>query len=161
MIPRELEAWFMGGPWSSPDQDFHQYWNDVHRGRVQAEPFMRFGTGLHELAHFIFAEPEHMLDPTWGYGPMGDPHEDPTDPRKILDEVQVTYVEEMINTYLTMPWVQHPVNYPSVIVAVSNHKIMPGKAKASAYCQAVRQYRDINSIWNQLQKQYQVLHTLL
>lgn len=176
--PTNMEAWFVGGPWGPKDVHFHDYWTEVWRGRKEAGSFNRFGSGLHELAHFIWAQDSVVLDPYWGFGEMGDPYKGDTRLEAVISEFACAYIEVRIETHLDVAsYVDSERNClkeESVKWKAGNWynctwsfngsrelSRLPAPMKTRAYRYFIYMFPDIQAIWNELQRKNQLVQSLL
>lgn len=96
-----MDPWLAEIPWVAPWEgggDFHFYWQKVHEGKIEAQNFLIFESGSHELAHLICCQDENILDPYWGFSPVGDPFQNPKG-EDAAAEIEVQAVTLAIDIY--------------------------------------------------------------
>lgn len=159
-IPHDLEQWFLGCPWSESNVEFHVYWKEVFEGQRQADNFIRFGDGAHELSHLIVCADADVMDPYFGSGTIDNPYaefsaENPKDMVSAVVEWEVAYIFCFIENW-THPaqYFEYPSipSYDGVDVVAAGARLLSRKFKTDLYKKLRSRFPTIDSIWAELER---------
>lgn len=161
MIPKDIEKWFIGGPWSPPNVDFHSYWSQP-QNQENPDLYIRFGNGSHELAHMIQCQDQYLLDPHWGFPKILDPY----DPQVPIEEAEVHLIEVVILHHVEN-WknmysytLQKDLIINSAISFLGQRPGLTTKIITETVHKAYRKW-SLEHIWQETQRKYKILSTIL
>lgn len=172
--PRDPQQWLDPLPWhiytdrQGEHTSFHNYWKQVGQGKIVASPLTAFESptqAMHEVAHLICCQDEHVLSPTWGLPMAADPYE-PLTPAHALCELTVFYVEVLILSHLEQ-WQPTPGARLKTQLILNTYAFGSGyKLDARERKQAMKyimhKFPTIESAWLELQRKQQlIINTLM
>lgn len=181
MIPANPNEWYKGLPFKRVDLEWREYMMDLTEYRRDPEPFLAFrdGPSVHELAHLIMVEDEHVLDPFWGRPFKDKPFESNGfgDTSVFFHEIGVHVVQDFLENFWAIEWERDSwrasidarrasigfakyAPLPEEIVSLvflhlqADHLPRQWAADASRYW--LRRW-DIHTIWEELQRKKRVV----
>lgn len=92
-IPTDLPSWLAGIPWIKLTDEESAPGHSANQPRFTIKPEF----DVHELAHLIHCQDEHVLDPLWGLGEIESDFANDLTPEQLPHEMEVITIQEFIN----------------------------------------------------------------